>query len=163
MPADIEPDASASLLTDRADGPSGWWPATMNVLMIEDNPLDARAAGRGLAAWQTAPDVVHHADGDAALAHLRDASAVRPDLVLLDLNLPGSDGHDVLRMLKNDPDLRSIPVIVMTTSEAGHDIDLSYELGANAFVTKPADLEGWREVLGQIERFWVGVAKLPGS
>jgi len=104
-------------------------------------------------------------DGDEALAYLRRqgkyADAVRPDLVLLDLNLPRRDGRQVLAEIKGDQDLRQIPVVVLTTSQADEDILRSYELHANAYVTKPVDFERFIAVVRQIDQFFVSVVKLP--
>ena len=104
-------------------------------------------------------------DGVEALAFLRRegayADAPRPDLILLDLNLPRKDGREVLAEVKGDPDLRRIPVVVLTTSSAEEDISRSYDLHANAYVTKPVDFERFIEVVRQIDEFFVTVVKLP--
>jgi CheY-like chemotaxis protein len=105
------------------------------------------------------------ADGDEALAVLRQrgehSGAARPQLILLDLDLPGRGGHEVLAEIKADPDLRSIPVVVLTTSDAEHDVVLSYDLHANAVITKPADFDRFAEVVGQIGEFYLGTVLLP--
>lgn len=104
-------------------------------------------------------------DGVEALALLRGegkhAGAARPDLILLDLNLPGMDGRDVLRALKQDPGLQTIPVVLLTTSSAEGDVVRSYRLHANAFVTKPLEMDAFIRLLQGIEDFWFGVARLP--
>ena len=104
-------------------------------------------------------------DGEEALAYLRKegkyADAPRPDLVLLDLNLPRIDGREVLAVIKEDEDLRRIPVVVLTTSQADEDILRSYSLHANAYVTKPVDFERFIAVVRQIDQFFVSVVKLP--
>jgi CheY-like chemotaxis protein len=101
-------------------------------------------------------------DGVEAMAFLRD-SGERPDLILLDLNLPRKDGREVLAEVKGDPELRSIPVVVLTTSKAEEDILRSYDLHANAYVTKPVDFNRFIEVVRQIDEFFVTVVKLPGQ
>ena len=104
-------------------------------------------------------------DGDEALAYLRRqgkyAGATRPDLVLLDLNLPRRDGREVLAEIKSDQDLRQIPVVVLTTSAADEDIVRSYSLHANAYVTKPVDFDRFISVIRQIDEFFVSVVRLP--
>ena len=105
-------------------------------------------------------------DGVNALAFLRReedyADAPRPDLILLDLNLPRMDGHEVLAQIKSDADLQRIPVVVLTTSDAEEDVLRSYDLHANAYVTKPVDFERFLSVVRQIDDFFVTVVKLPG-
>lgn len=104
-------------------------------------------------------------DGTQALAFLRrqgkHSDAVRPDLVLLDLNLPGMDGREVLEQIKTDSSLRSIPVVVLTTSEAEQDILQSYDLHANCYIRKPVDLDQFITVVRSIEDFWLTIVKLP--
>jgi CheY-like chemotaxis protein len=108
-------------------------------------------------------DVVH--DGNSALAYLRAEApyenAPRPDLVLLDLNLPGRDGREVLSEIKSDRALAHVPVVVLTTSAADEDILRSYQLHANAFVTKPVDLDGFVAAIRQIDHFFISVVRLP--
>jgi CheY-like chemotaxis protein len=105
------------------------------------------------------------ADGEQALQFLRRegeyAGAARPDLVLLDLNLPRKDGREVLAEVKQDPDLRTIPIVVLTTSEAEEDVLKSYQLHANAYVTKPVDFERFVSIVRQIDDFFVSVVRLP--
>jgi CheY-like chemotaxis protein len=104
-------------------------------------------------------------DGEAAVAYLRQegehADAPRPDLVLLDLNLPRLDGREVLSRIKSDPGLRSIPIVVLTTSASLEDVRRSYDLHANAYVTKPVDLEDYTRIVRQVDEFFVDVAQLP--
>jgi CheY-like chemotaxis protein len=106
-------------------------------------------------------------DGVEAIAYLRReqpyADATRPDLVLLDLNLPKRDGRQVLEEVKADPDLRRIPIVVLTTSEAEEDVLRSYDLHANAYVTKPVDFDRFVEVIRQIDEFFISVVRLPGT
>jgi CheY-like chemotaxis protein len=136
----------------------------INVLLVEDDPGDVLMTREAFEEYlHNRLDVVN--DGAAALAYLRHeepfGNAPRPDLILLDLNLPRRDGREVLREVKDDPDLRHIPVIVLTTSQAEEDVLRSYQLHANAYVTKPVDFEGFIEAIKQIDHFFVSVVQLP--
>lgn len=140
-------------------------PETLDVLLVEDNPGDARLAAE---AWKEGgvPGRLHVVtDGVEAIRFLRNsesyAAAPKPDLLLLDLNLPRKDGREVLAEIKNDPDLRRIPVVVLTTSQAEPDIMRSYDLHANCFVAKPVDLDSFISVIKSIANFWGRVVKLP--
>ncbi len=135
----------------------------IRVLLVEDNVLDAKATLRAAERLKLANAIDHVTDGIAALEYLhRDRSAgPRPDLILLDLSLPGRDGREVLEDIKRDPELRRIPVVILTTSAEESDIVRAYELGANAYVTKPIGLEGWQEVVSRIEGFWFSLVKIP--
>jgi CheY-like chemotaxis protein len=139
-------------------------PRIINVLLVEDDPGDVLMTREAFEEYlHNQLDVV--TDGVAALAYLRReepyTDAPRPDLVLLDLNLPRRDGREVLQEVKADEDLRHIPVIVLTTSQAEEDVLRSYQLHANAYVTKPVDFEGFIEAIKQIDHFFVSVVKLP--
>ncbi len=141
-------------------------PRIINVLLVEDDPGDVLMTREAFdERLHNRLDVV--TDGAEALAYLRRqapyADVPRPDLVLLDLNLPKRDGREVLREVKGDPDLRHIPVIVLTTSQAEEDVLRSYQLHANAYVTKPVDFEGFLEAIKQIDHFFVSVVQLPGG
>jgi chemotaxis family two-component system response regulator Rcp1 len=129
------------------------------LLLVEDNAGDVRLAMEALkdAAWEVELEVA--SDGDKALELLR--GGVRPDLVLLDLNLPRRDGREVLEIVKADPELRSIPIIVLTTSNSPHDINACYERHANCYVVKPLDLDAFTALMKAIEAFWIGVVRLP--
>lgn len=136
-----------------------------DVLLVEDNPSDVyltQVAFRRSSA-ETQIHVVE--DGIEAMAFLRHegsyASAPRPDLVLLDLNLPRKHGHKVLREIKADPELRGIPVIILTTSTAEADITLCYEDHANCYIAKPVDFDQFEKVVREIESFWFQCVKLP--
>jgi CheY-like chemotaxis protein len=136
----------------------------VNVLLVEDDPGDVLMTREAFDEYlHNRLDVV--TDGAAALAYLRRelpyADAPRPDLVLLDLNLPRKDGREVLQEVKDDPDLRHIPVVVLTTSQADEDVLRSYQLHANAYVTKPVDFESFIEAVKQIDHFFVSVVQLP--
>ena len=137
----------------------------ISVLLVEDDPGDVVLIREAFE-----HNKVHNAlevlsDGVEALEYLRGegryAGVSRPDLILLDLNLPRKDGHEVLAEIKADDDLRMIPVVVLTTSEAEEDIVRSYDLHANAYVTKPVDFDRFIEIVRQIDDFFVSVVKLP--
>jgi CheY-like chemotaxis protein len=130
------------------------------VLLVEDDPGDILIAREALRAGMLASALTVVQDGGEALAHLR-GDGGRPDLVLLDLNLPGMSGHEVLAAIKSDPELRIVPVVVLSTSSAEQDVRRSYELGANIYVTKPVDFDRFAAVVKQIEEFFLTVARLP--
>jgi CheY-like chemotaxis protein len=132
---------------------------------VEDNPGDVRLLRESLREGEVRVRLSVAADGEEALARLRHegphAAAVRPDLILLDLNLPRKDGHEVLAEIKADERLRRIPVVVFTSSQAKRDIAASYDLNANCYVTKPVDLDQFMRVVRSIEDFWLSVVTLP--
>jgi len=138
---------------------------SVEVLLVEDDPGDVLLTKEAFADNKVKNNLNIVSDGEEATAYLRRqgvyADAPRPDLILLDLNLPRKDGREVLRDIKADPDLRSIPVIVLTTSEADEDILNSYDLHANAYVTKPVDFDSFIRIVRQIDDFFVTVVKLP--
>jgi len=137
----------------------------MEVLLVEDNPADVRLTEEALREGTVPLHLSVTPDGEEALAFLRRegryAAAPRPDLVLLDLNLPRLDGRAVLAAVKADPSLRRIPVVVLSTSEAEADIATSYDLHANCYVSKSPDLDQFFRVMGIIEEFWLAVARRP--
>jgi two-component system, chemotaxis family, response regulator Rcp1 len=137
----------------------------LSVLLVEDDPGDVLIAREALAAGRLSTDLHVVTDGVDALSYLRRtdefSEAIRPDLILLDLNLPRKSGHEVLAEVKQDPDLRRIPVVVLTTSQAPEDIAKSYDLHASAHVSKPADFDEFTEVVRQIDDFFGNVAELP--
>jgi CheY-like chemotaxis protein len=139
----------------------------VEILLVEDNLGDARLTQEALKEGKIRNNLHHVKDGVEALAFLRReggyASAPTPDIVLLDLNLPKKDGRQVLAEMKADEALKTIPVVVLTTSEAEQDILRSYELHANCYVTKPVDLEKFISIVRAIEDFWLAVVKLPPS
>jgi CheY-like chemotaxis protein len=136
------------------------------ILLVEDNPADVRLTRLALAEGTTTRLSVA-ADGEQALAMLRHEpgyeAVQRPDLILLDLNLPKKHGHEVLAEIKGNPQLCSIPVVVFSTSRYHEDIDRSYRLQANAYVAKPRDLEDFLATVRSCEAFWRGLAELPGE
>jgi len=137
----------------------------IEILMVEDNPGDVRLTVEALKEGKVRNNFHTAEDGEEALAYLRQegryAGAPRPDLVLLDLNLPKKSGREVLAEIKEDPDLRRIPVVILTVSQAEQDIVKSYNLHANCYISKPVDLEQFLEVVKSIENFWLTVVKLP--
>jgi CheY-like chemotaxis protein len=139
----------------------------IEVLLVEDDPGDVVLIREAFDEKKVGNRLSVVSDGVDAMAFLRRegeyAEAPRPDLILLDLNLPRKNGREVLEEIKGDPELRLIPVIVLTTSEAEEDIVRSYELHANAYVTKPVDFDRFAGVVHQIDEFFVGVVKLPRS
>ena len=137
----------------------------VEILLVEDSPGDARLTAEALKEGK----VLHHMtvvpDGVEAMAYLRRqgryGEARRPDLILLDLNLPKKDGREVLGEIKQDASLKKIPVVVLTTSAAEQDILRSYELHANCYITKPVDLEQFISVVRSVEDFWLTIVRLP--
>jgi two-component system, chemotaxis family, response regulator Rcp1 len=137
----------------------------LSVLLVEDDPGDVLIAREALAAGRLSTDLHVVTDGVDAMAYLRRvgefADATRPDLILLDLNLPRKSGHEVLAEVKEDPELRRIPVVVLTTSQAPEDVVRSYDLHASVHVAKPVDFDRFAEVVRQIDDFFGTVAELP--
>lgn len=134
------------------------------ILHVEDDVADAELAGEALTRAGIVVNTHVVKNGPAALAYLRRhppyADVPLPDLILLDLNLPGLDGHDVLAEIKHDPSLRRIPVVILTTSSAAADIVASYDLGANSYITKPARMKGWIEIVRSLDNFWFTITTL---
>ena len=139
----------------------------LSVLLVEDDPGDVLIAQEAMAAGKLSTTLEVVNDGREAIAYLRHengyASAPRPDLILLDLNLPRMSGHEVLAEVKNDPQLRRIPVVVLTTSQAHEDIAKSYDLHASVHVSKPVDFDDFACVVKQIDEFFGNIAELPGD
>lgn len=137
----------------------------IEVLLVEDDPGDVLLIREAFEFNKVHNNLNVVSDGEQALAYLRregeHAGSSRPDLVLLDLNLPRKDGREVLAEVKQDPDLRTIPIVVLTTSEAEEDVLKSYQLHANAYVTKPVDFERFVSIVRQIDDFFVSVVRLP--
>jgi two-component system, chemotaxis family, response regulator Rcp1 len=137
------------------------------ILLVEDNPVDVLVAEDALTEAKMCNKVHVAEDGEEALDFLyrrgKYVDAPRPDLILLDLNLPKKSGTDVLAEIKQDPDLLDIPVVILTTSEAEKDVLTSYSLHANCFITKPVDMKQFTEVIKSIEDFWFTIVKLPVS
>lgn len=137
----------------------------IEVLLVEDDPADVDLTREALTDAKLAVNINVVEDGLKALAYLRQRppyeKAVRPDVILLDLNMPRMDGREVLQHVKGDEKLKSIPVVVLTTSDSEIDVAKTYMLGANSYVTKPVGLEQFMKVVRSIEEFWFTVVKLP--
>jgi Response regulators consisting of a CheY-like receiver domain and a winged-helix DNA-binding domain len=138
---------------------------SIQILLVEDSPSDAKLTLAALKMAKVVNQVSHVEDGVEAMEFLRRqgkyARAERPDLILLDLNLPRKDGREVLEELKANPDFQLIPVVILTTSQAEQDIIRSYKLHANCYITKPVNFERFLEVVQSIENFWLTVVALP--
>ncbi len=137
----------------------------IDILLVEDNPGDADLAREVLEGTKIKNRLYVVEDGEAAMQYLHQtddfSSSPRPDLVLLDLNLPKKDGREVLADIKSDPNLKRIPVVVLTTSDAEEDVLKSYDLHANCYITKPIDLGQFAKVVKSIENFWFSIVVLP--
>jgi chemotaxis family two-component system response regulator Rcp1 len=140
-------------------------PQPIHILMVEDDPADVRLTREALKNKIVLTTMDTVPDGVEAMAYLRKEDAYtdkpRPDLILLDLNMPRMDGREVLAELQKDPKLRKIPVIVLTTSEGEEDILAAYEMNANCYITKPVDWKQFVRVVEVIEDFWLTVVRLP--
>ncbi len=137
----------------------------IEILMVEDNPGDVRLTVEALKEGKVRNNLHIVEDGEQAMKFLRQqddyGSAPRPDLVLLDLNLPKKNGREVLAEIKQDPELKRIPVVILTVSEAEQDIIKSYNLHANCYITKPVNLDQFIKVVRSIEDFWLTIVMLP--
>ena len=140
---------------------------SIEILLIEDSPGDVRLTMEALKEAKVLNRLSVVTDGVEALHFLRrtgpHAQAPSPDLILLDLNLPRKDGREVLEEIKRDPDLRRIPVVILTTSQLEADVTRAYDLHANCYITKPVDFKQFISVVRSIEDFWLTVVKLPSS
>ena len=139
----------------------------IDILLVEDSPSDVLLTREALRDARIANDLSVARDGEEAMAYLRregeHADKRRPDIVILDLNLPRKNGREVLREIKSDDSLRRIPVLVMTTSSSDRDIGECYDSHANCFLTKPIDFEEFIDVVRSMEHFWISVVRLPPS
>jgi CheY-like chemotaxis protein len=137
----------------------------VEILLVEDNPADVRLTIEVFKDSRITNHISVVMDGEEALAFLykrgKYADEIRPDLVLLDLNLPKKDGREVLTEIKADPELKTIPIIVLTTSDADQDVWKAYDSGVNSYITKPVDLEQFIRIFKSIEDFWLTIVKLP--
>lgn len=137
----------------------------VEILMVEDNPADVRLTKEAFKDAKVLNNIHVAYDGEEAMSFLRRegkyADAPCPDIILLDLNLPKKDGREVLAEIKKDPDLKRIPVVVLTTSDDEKDIFRAYDLHVNAYVKKPVDLDQFMRIVEVIENFWLSVVKLP--
>jgi two-component system, chemotaxis family, response regulator Rcp1 len=138
---------------------------SIDILLVEDNPGDVRLTKEALKDAKVLNDIYVAQDGVEAMQFLRKkgtfSEAPAPDLILLDLNLPRKDGRDVLAEIKQDSNLKHIPVVVLTTSKADEDIIKTYNLHANAYITKPVDLNRFIEIMHTLQEFWFSIVKLP--
>lgn len=139
----------------------------IEILIVEDNPVDVLMTREALKRGRILNQLSVAEDGEQAMDFLlrsgQYSEAPRPDLILLDLNLPKKDGREILAEIKNHPDLRSIPVVVLTTSQAEEDVLRSYDCGANCFIVKPVDLEQFSATIRSLEDFWFSIVKLPAK
>ncbi|MBF0499456.1 MAG: response regulator [Candidatus Riflebacteria bacterium] len=139
----------------------------IHILIVEDNPGDVRLALEALKESKIMNTMSVLEDGAEVMPYLRRegkyAKALRPDLILLDLNLPKKDGREILNEIKNDPAIMTIPVVILTTSQAEEDILRAYNLHANCYITKPVDLDQFLTVVRAIENFWLTIVKLPAK
>jgi two-component system, chemotaxis family, response regulator Rcp1 len=146
-------------------GSVGTGAETIEVLLVEDSPGDVRLTREAFKDAKVYLNLHVASDGAEAMAFLNregeHANSPRPDLILLDLNLPKKDGREVLKEIKESPTLKSIPVVILTTSASDADILRSYRLHANCYITKPVGLDGFLEVVRSIDCFWLSVVKLP--
>jgi chemotaxis family two-component system response regulator Rcp1 len=137
----------------------------VEVLLVEDDRSDVDLTKEALDEAKVSIKLNVVEDGEKAMAYLRRengfARATRPDLILLDLNLPKKDGREVLREIKSDPDLKTIPVVILSTSDSDTDVTSSYDLGANCFITKPFGFDQVSTVIKAIQNFWLSTVKLP--
>jgi len=137
----------------------------INILLVEDNLGDVRLTREALADSGLHPELHVVSDGEKALEYLLvakpDSDHPMPDLILLDLNLPRMNGYEVLERIKHEPDWRSIPVVVLSTSDSEDDIKSCYEAHANCYITKPANYAPFLDAVSSIEEFWLRTAKLP--
>ena len=137
----------------------------VEILLVEDNPGDVRLTVEALKENKLHNNLHVVGDGEEAMAFLRReseyADVPRPDLILLDLNMPKKDGRETLAEIKEDPDLKRIPVVILTTSQAEEDVLKTYDLHANCYVTKPVDLDQFIKVVKAIEAFWLTIVRLP--
>ena len=139
----------------------------IEVLLVDDNMADVRLTKEAFKEWHVLNHLNVVMDGEAALDFLhhegRYKNAPRPDLVLLDLNLPRKNGPEVLEAIKSDPNLRRIPVMILSTSHANADLERAYDLHANCYIAKPIDLDEFLNVVRSIEQFWFNVVSLPSN
>jgi len=137
----------------------------IEILLVEDNPADVRLTTEALQEQKIYNNLSVVNDGVEAIAFLRRegkyAQAMKPDLILLDLNLPKKDGREVLKEIKSDDDLKTIPIVVLTVSKSEEDILRAYNLNANCYITKPVDLDQFMKVIKYVQEFWLSIVKLP--
>lgn len=137
----------------------------VEILLVEDNPADVRLIAETLKDFQDRNNMVIVKDGVDAMEYLKKSGkfpdAVRPDIIILDLNLPKKNGFEILKEIKEDAGLKNIPVVVLSTSDSHKDVATAYGLQASCFITKPVGLDDFIKTVKQIENFWISVVKLP--
>lgn len=137
----------------------------VEILLVEDSPGDVRLTREALDEHKIINNLHVARDGIEAMEYLKKrgefADAVRPDIILLDLNLPKMDGREVLKKIKHDAELKTIPVVILSTSDADEDISVAYKNYANCYITKPIDLEQYVKVVQSFQNFWLSIVKLP--
>jgi len=140
-------------------------PKKIDLLLVEDDPGDVELTREGLRSAHVVVDMHVVEDGDKALQYLRKQGpyrdAAKPDMVLLDLNMPKKNGREVLYEIRKDEALKDLPIVILTTSEAEADITACYRLGANSYIAKPVGCDEFSRVLRELENFWFKVAKMP--
>ena len=139
----------------------------ITVLLVEDSPGDIRLTEEALRESKLKVNLESVQDGELAIAYLRRQGnyreAIRPDLILLDLNMPRKDGREVLAEVKADPELKTIPIVVLTMSASEADVERAYELQANCYITKPVNLDQFIKVIAAINDFWLTIVSIPGN
>jgi len=139
----------------------------ITVLLVEDSPGDIRLTEEALRESKLKVNLESVQDGEQAIAYLRRQGnyreAIRPDLILLDLNMPRKDGREVLAEVKADPELKTIPIVVLTMSASEADVERAYELQANCYITKPVNLDQFIKVIAAINDFWLTIVSIPGN
>lgn len=140
--------------------------AAFDILLVEDDPGDANLVRLAFREWRVGCRLHHTVNGVEALAFLRRQSPhylkmPRPNLILLDLNMPRKNGRETLKEIKGDPELQLIPVVILTTSTSDIDVDDAYNLGANSFIVKPIDLDDFMKTIHSIEQYWLHTVRLP--
>lgn len=137
----------------------------INILLVEDNPADARLAEKALQNWKSRNRVYHVNDGEKCLKFLKRqdefSGMPRPNLILLDLNMPRVSGHEVLKTIRKEKELCGLVVVVMTTSDNDTDVSLSYSWGANSYIIKPVDFDHFLKVMCNMEEYWLNTVRLP--
>jgi len=131
------------------------------ILIVEDSADDFEATRRAFSKANLRNTIVHALSGDEALLYLSSDAAAKPGLILLDLNMPGQDGRATLKIIKHTPDLKKIPVVILTTSDDERDVKACYELGANTYIQKPVDFDGLIAAIRQLKEYWFEIALLP--
>jgi two-component system response regulator len=134
---------------------------TQPILMVEDSEDDFDAAQRAFGKANLRNPICHVTSGEDALAYLRDDRQAKPGLILLDLNMPGMDGRKTLEVIKQQPELKKIPVVILTTSDDVRDVRACYDLGANTYVQKPVDFDGLISAIRRLKEYWFEIALLP--